>query len=423
MRPLVRSLALATLGLSLTWGDLAEAGKNKIQHTNVVDPAWSGSAVDVGVGQLTGLVQHGGVLYVAGQSGIAAVDATGAVTWKLDLPPQMLRLITVDDKGIAFTAYSVQGVDPAEGFSRWAWGKMGDVPEYSDATVGLVNTDGTLAWSVANAEQTAVSPPGLADTAIGVMGQGTFAVYGRTDGALKGSASIPMVGAKLPGVKGMLAQATRGQPAVIGDAFFATYFGTLLKVDFNGALVEKESMVGLTPYVDITCGPVKLGDTVIFGTTGDTNVTNMFFAMKDTMKNKWKATSPDTSSGCGSLVLDGDRVIAASNFYVSAIDEKGKVEWTSVNKKGGLYPSSYRGIRYLNSWFGIRKSYGDLVVTNGTNVFVGTDNSGDVITVLDGATGAYVKTISVKEPMVAMAIVGDKVAVATEKQLKFLPAN
>lgn len=423
MYPIVRSLALATLGLCLTWGTVAEAGKNKVQHANVVDPAWSGAAVDVGVGQLTGLVQHGGVLYVAGQSGIAAVDASGAITWKLDLPPAMLRLITVDDKGVAFTAYSVKGVDPAEGFSRWAWGKMGDVPEISDVTVGMLNADGTLAWSVANAEQVAVSPPGLADGAIGVMGQGTFAVYNRADGALKGSATIPMFGEKLPGVKGMLAQATRGQPAVIGDAFFATYFGVLLKVDMNGALIEKEAGAGLTAYVDITCGPVKLGDTVIFGTTGDTNVTNLFVAMKDTMKNKWKEASPDASSGCGALVLDGTRVIAASNFYVFAMDEKGKTLWTSVNKKGGLYPSSYRGIRYLNSWFGIRKSYGDLVVTNTTNVFVGADNGGDVITVLDGATGAYVKTIAVMEPMVAMAIVGDKVAVATEKQLKFLPAN
>jgi outer membrane protein assembly factor BamB len=92
-----------------------------------------------------------------------------------------------------------------------------------------------------------------------------------------------------------------------------------------------------------------------------------------------------------------------------------------VNKKGGLYPSANRGIRYIpGSSFGTRKSYGDLLVVAGGQVYVGTDNGHDVITVLSAEDGSYVKTIDVGETLVSMAVVGDRLAVATDAGLHLL---
>jgi hypothetical protein len=141
--------------------------------------------------------------------------------------------------------------------------------------------------------------------------------------------------------------------------------------------------------------------------------------MKDNMKNKWKTWSSDDQSGCGDLVVADDLVIASSNFWVMALNEKGKLEWESVNKKGGLYPSANRGIHYVGN-FGARKSYGDLLVAAAGHVFVATDNGHDVITVLDASDGAYVKTIDVNETIVSMAAVGDRLAVATDAGLRLM---
>jgi hypothetical protein len=120
------------------------------------------------------------------------------------------------------------------------------------------------------------------------------------------------------------------------------------------------------------------------------------------------------------MVVAGDRVIASSNFWVSAIDDKGKLAWTSVNKKGGLYPSTNRGVRYTGN-FATRKTYGDLLAVGGDRVFVATSHAGhDVVTVLDAGDGGYVETLDVNETIVSLAVHGDTLAVATSAGLRLL---
>lgn len=403
----------------------AEA-KNKVRHDEVVAPAWVGSPADPGVGPLSGMVAAGDVLYVAGQTGVAALGPDGAVKWKVELPPVLVRNVSVDDRGVAFTGYSVAEVDLAKGLYAWAGGGgLGDVYTYRDATVGAVSLDGTLAWQIPSDDQTALSVPGLSPDAVAVMRGITMVIYDRATGRELGRDQVPMVTLGLKAAEGMLSQAPRAKPVFKDGSFYSSYMGTIWKVDAaTGTIQEKEFNAGLTsPFVDVTCGPIFVGDALAFGTTGDTNVGNAYYGLKpEKLKTDWKMASPDKISGCGAIVPSGDGgAIVASNFQVLKLNDKGKVEWESVNKKGGLYPSSYRGIRYVNSWFGVRKSWGELVVTDGSSVYVSADNSGDVVTVLDGASGAYVRTIDVKTPIVSMGVAGGKLAIATETDVRFVP--
>ena len=140
------------------------------------------------------------------------------------------------------------------------------------------------------------------------------------------------------------------------------------------------------------------------------------------MKGTQKVSIPDSSSGVSTLLVDGDSLLVASNFYVFPMNKKGKIAWESVNKKGGLYPSQARGLRYLKG-FPVRKSYGDLVATDGTRIWVAADNGHDVLTVLDRASGAYIETLDVNLGIVSLAVVGDRLAVATGQDLRFLPVG
>jgi hypothetical protein len=420
-----RGLALVA-ALALAPG-VAEAGKNKVQHSNVVAPTYAGQA-DPGVGVVTALISAGDTFYVAGQNGVAAMGADGAVKWKVDLAPVLVRNIEVDDQGVAFTAYSIKDIDPATGFAKWAGGGLGDVLSYDKASTGVITLDGQLTWQVDSSEQTALSVPGMSAKSIAVMRGITMVVYDRADGHELGVADVDMATLGMKMVQGMLSQAPRAQPVAIGDRWYSSYMGVVWEVDAsNGKLLDKSVMAGLTAYVDVTCGPVAIGDNLVFGTTGDTQTPNFYFGLKpEKLKSDWKLASPDIQSGCGSIVPTGDGgAIVASNFFVFKLDaKKGKAVWTSVNKKGGLYPSSYRGVRYVNGWFGVRKSWGDLVVTDGKKVYVGTSNkSKDVVTVLDAATGAYVQTISVEAPIVSMAVAGGKLAIATESDVRMVAAQ
>lgn len=418
---MIRKLVPLLAAFALLSAPPALAGKNKITHSAKVEPALVGSPVQAGIGRVTGMQAVGGVFYLAGQDGLAAVTSDGTVKWKLELPPAITRNVQVVGDKVAFTSYAVSGVDPSAGFAKLVMGGLGDEPLYSGATVGVASTAGELLWSVDAAEQAALAPPAISPTSVGVLSGGQFTAYGLADGAVVGQSAITLMGADMKGVRGMIAQATRVQPVVIGDAFYTSFFGILLKYDFQGKELDRKAGAGLTMHVSVTCGPVAVGEKIVFGSTGDTNVANAFFAYDDRLKVEWKEWSPDDDSGCGSLVANSTHVIAASNFMVFAFDpKKGKVAWESVNKKGGLYPSPNRGVRYTNGWFGVRKSYGDLMVADDKRVYITSKLEGDVVTVLDAADGKYVHTLTVGGTIVSMTLLGDVLAIATDEDVRFV---
>lgn len=402
----------------------ADAGKNKVRHSNVVALGSAADAIATDVGMVTAMKSGGGLLVVAGQNGIAAVAPDGTVSWTLELPETMVRNIAVDDSGIAFTSWNLTGSDDrAKAFNAWALGKILDTTTVEGATVGLVSLDGQLLWSTDARDQLALSPPGLGAGSVGVLTGDHIVAYSRADGTLLGETKLENGMGTQPGgaLRGLVDRDTRGEMVPMGDTFFTSFFGALYRADAQGKVLDKERAAGLAVYANITCGPIAFGDLVLFGNNGsDVGAKNAFFAMTPQMKNKWKAVSPDEQSGCGDVDIVGDTAYIATNFWVTALNHKGKAQWESVNKKGGLYPSTNRGLTYVGN-SAVRKTYGDLMVVGGGRVWIATANGHDVLTVLNAEDGEYIETVDVNETIVSLAVVGDRLVVATTEGLRVLP--
>lgn len=420
----MRALLPALVILSLLAPGLAEARTNKVRHDNLVPPAWAATAAPA-VGQLTDLEVLDGVVYLAGSDGIAAVEPGGAVRWTLPLPPAAFRNLDVDAAGIAFTAVSVAGVEPASGFRAFALGSLGDVPAFKDAAIGLLSLDGKLAWQVPSDIQSPLSAPGLSPTAVAVMRGKDMIIVDRADGHTLGVADIKYVGEDSKFFAGFFAVGHRGQPVWHEGAFYSSFYGYLVKADATGG--GRETALGplFHPFYDVTTDPVPFSGMLLAANTIDPEKGNTYFAVDAKLDTRFNEATPDKSSGTGAIAVVGDRAYLASNFYVWAIDAKGREKWCSMNKKGGLTPSSGRGIRYLSGMGGVgfRKSASDLMVADTEQVYIATNNAGDVITVLDAATGAYVRTIDVKEPLVALGLTDKALVVATDHDVRFLPTG
>jgi len=407
--------------LALLWTPAVRAGTIKVRHSEVVAPAWAVEQVSADIGVVTHMKSDGELLVLAGQRGVAGVGADGSVRWSVALPEVMVRNVAVDAQGVAWTGWNLAGVeDKWKAFNGWASGKLVDKMVVEGATAGALGRDGQVLWSTDALEERPLSPPGLGADTVGVMTGESLTVLRRADGSVVNRGDIKSGYKAFSDLSGVLDHGTRGEVVPVGSDFFTSFFSFLFRFDQQGLLQDKEFMAGLTPYSDITCGPVQLGDLLVFGSTGDSQVASAFFAMKPDMKNKWKTWSPDKQSGCGNIAVAGDRVYASSNFWVIALDGKGKIDWQAVNKKGGLYPSSNRGVRYIGN-FGACKTYGDLMVVGQGRVFVATSNQGhDTLTVLDADKGSYLQTIDVNDTIVSLALVGARLAVATPGGLKLL---
>jgi hypothetical protein len=115
-----RSLLLLTVSSLL----LTAACASGVAHTKVIDPTVVAKVTGLEkLGELTSLSHGaGGTLYVAGQTGLAAVDAQGQTLWALELPPATFRYVEGDASGAAFSAYGLLNVErrPASPASSWA---------------------------------------------------------------------------------------------------------------------------------------------------------------------------------------------------------------------------------------------------------------------------------------------------------------
>lgn len=408
--------------LALLVATPAHAGTTKLKPGDRTDAPTAGAPVALdAIGAVTHMDIEGSVIYLAGQKGLAAVNADGTLRWTLDLGPALQRYVDADATHVAFSSYDVAGVDPGAGLKKFMLGELGDTPTFANTRVGLASADGQLVWTVDGMEQSAISPPALSKSSVGVMLGGDFAAHDRGDGHQLGSTHLKFVGENAKFFAGMFANATRMQPIVHGDNFYGSFWGYFLQTDLNGNEIRTATGKGLTAYGSITCGPVPFGELLVIGNTGDELTRNNFFAVKPGLDDKWRLASKDLESGCGSMAVAGDKLVIATNFWAFGVSPKGKEEWVTVNKKGGLYPSSNRGVRYHHG-MGTLKSHGDLMAANAQKVFIATGyGSDDTITVLNAEDGERVGVWNVgSSPIVSMAIVDGKLAVATTTDLRFV---
>lgn len=426
------------------------AGADGIQHTNIVEAAYSLQAPpDLGkIAPITSLKVHGGILYAAGCDGLAALDAEGRLLWVLPLPTAGVRLVDADDEGVAFTAFDPTGVERGA-IKSAIWGHLLDKPTFGNATVGLVSAKGGLLWTAESSEQSQLSPPALGRTSLAVVRAKSWCVLSRKDGKELGRDSIfPSLGGLNESQAGQIGCV---KPLFLDGFYYMSHLNFLKQVDETGIEKESSRSFGLTsPFENITAGPVLFDGKLVFGNGPmDKEARPLLFAATPSLKDAWKTRLDDLKSfftrldtvnrsvtAPADIVPAKDALYVATNFIVYRFDAKGDKVWGVINEKGGLYPGSRRGVRFpaAPKVLGIaitdyrwcfRKAPGAQLVATDGQVFVVTQHAKkDALTVLDAKTGAYVRSITFPQDQIAeMVLFGDHLALATSDGLKFIKAS
>lgn len=164
----------------------AGAAADKLQHGPITEPEVVAivDAKVLRIGHLTHAVENGGVLYVAGEEGVAAINADGKPQWAARLPRADVRLIAADGAGIAFVAQEAVGIEPGA-FKRFMAGDLAEVPDFKGATIGLLDKGrrGAVLWTATLETEYRVAPPGIAGATVAVSDGVTLALFDRVAGA------------------------------------------------------------------------------------------------------------------------------------------------------------------------------------------------------------------------------------------------
>lgn len=339
----------------------ASAAADKLQHGPITEPQVVATvdAKILRIGYLTHAVENGGVLYVAGEEGVAAINADGKPQWAARLPHADVRLIAADGSAIAFVAQTAAGAE-AGAMGRFIKGDYAEVPDFRGATVGLLDKGrrGAVLWTAELETEFRVAPPGIAGATVAVSDGPTLALFDRVAGT-------PITRVKtFPGFLAghwVFKGATRNAPLFANDSYYVGFTSELSRVDAaTGKENWRKSNHGLmSPFNNITAGPVLWGDKIVFGNSansrgeGINNITRIFVGDTDG-EQVWNDRH-DQDSGIASLAVRGDRLYAASNFRLSAYEMNGKKVkelWShdTAGTDGALTFSQLRGVRfYLRS--------------------------------------------------------------------------
>src|SRR5438270_3066238 len=320
-----------------------------VQHTNVSKPtSQEVNAEELAkLGRITSLRENGGTLFIGAEKGIAAIDGSGKVLWTLEQPAAMARLHEADADGITITTFNGDGIAEGGAVAHFLIGDLRDEPHFKDQSVGPATRDGKLLFTApAMKGVTQMSPPAMTKDQIGVSrGRGLF-VYSRADGHEIGRS--PLLAELL--VDKWVLNASFNRPAFLNGAWYGSHLTDFVKADGKGEYQDRTRIWRILPVLgldNLTIGPVLFKNRLICGNApyeGDKKA--VVFAFDKEGGKDWKEYIDDKASGVGSITANSERLFVATNFHVKAIDEKGSEVWDQVNKKGGLYPSKYRGLKY-----------------------------------------------------------------------------
>lgn len=444
---------------------VASASADKLQHGPITEPQVVASvdAKVLRIGYLTHAVENGGVLYVAGEEGVAAISAEGKPMWAARLPRADVRLISADGNGIAFVAQTATGAEPGA-MGRFIKGDLADVPDFTGATVGLLDKGrrGAVRWTATLETENRVAPPGLAGATVAVSDGPTLALFDRIAGTLITRVkTFPGYAAGHWVFKG----ATRNAPMFANDSYYVAFTSVLARVDAaTGKENWRKSHHGLmSPFNNITIGPVVWGDKIVFGNSADSrgealnNTTRIFVGDADG-EEVWNDKF-DQDSGVASLAIRGDRLYVASNFQLAAYEGNGKKVkelWShkTASENGAIMFSRLRGVRFylrskgaqiaeaaLLAIFGgsdsndiaTRVAYGNCLAADDRYVYVSAAGKGEykiskkllalgtvdrqaqisgpeVVTVLDAGTGHVVASLDAKGLIFDLLLLGPNIA-------------
>ena len=370
------------------------------------------------VGTLTHLKIFKNKIYIAGSTGVACLKSENEVEWQLTLPETDTRLIEVDDNGIAYVTYNYDGIEKKGNF--WI-NRLGDIKSFSNASIGCITTAGKLTCSQESTVQSKQSIPALDKSIIAILRSNTMCILDRFTG--KEIAAIEVC-TNNGLIKGMVSQLTPNQPVLSNGFIYSCAFNMLKKTDYTGKIVEDSKNFGMTKQFEcITYGPVLLNDVFVFGNIASGDTKSRVFAANEKLSSEW-SDFIDKESGSSNMFVGDNMVIVATNFVLSAYDNKGKNLW--VNDE--LRLSSMRGLRY-RSTFGVRKTPNNFLTADDNFVYVTSQEkvkkkeaAKDNVSIYDIKKGKEVKIIEMaeNEMILDMQLWNNNIVLLTNNGLKLL---
>jgi outer membrane protein assembly factor BamB len=378
-------------------------------------------AQTLNIGNFTALKVSNNVIYVAGQSGIAALKPDLTVLWEKQLPETSIRLLEANDQMIAFSNYTYDG-RKGQLFSSFSllWDKV----TYSGNAVGALDLGGQLLWTTNLWGNSKLSAPALGEGIIAVSSNDSLYTLTKANGQIK---TQTYNNEKFILGKSIKDHATPNQPLIAKGAIYTAAPFKFTKIDFNGKIVEEKKMYGMmAPLPVMTVAPIVFDNKIFVsnaptGHSGQKDGVARLYCVKDDLDKDWdEFVDVDGQTGVSSLIHNNNSVIVATNFDVMAFNAKGKKLWEN-GKKIGL--PVLRGVRYPSASFGgtmgVKTSTGNFLCADDNAVYLASGEKikkefKPNIMVIDAEKGKFVKSIDVPDPIVDMGLTDNSLIVITE---------
>ena len=371
------------------------------------------------IGNFTDLEVRNNVIYVAGQTGIAALKTDLTVIWEKQLPETSVRLLAVDDHSIAFSSYVYKG---KEGKLFSSFSSLWDKQIFTDNTVGLLNMNGNPAWTSNINGNSKLSIPAIGNGLVAVSSNDSLYTFDLASGDLRMKTYNNM---KFILGKQIKDHATPNKPLLMSDAIYSTAPFKFAKIDYNGKIVKEKNMYGIFSQLPILTTEPMYFDNKIFitnaptGQRGQKDGVARLFCIKDNLDKEWdEYVDASGQTGASSLTHNSNAVFVASNFDVMAFSSKGKKLW-EINKKIGL--PLLRGVRYsgFGATLGVKTSPGNFLCANENNVYLASGEKvkkefNNNIMVIDARNGKFIKNIDIPNVIVDMHMLNNSLVVITE---------
>lgn len=370
------------------------------------------------IGNFTSLKVDQGIIYVAGQSGIAAMKPDLTVLWEKQLPLTTVRLLEIKDGLIAYSNYIYQG---REGKLLSSFSSLWDKVSFADDVLGILDLNGNEKWASKINGAAKISYPTMDKDIVTVMSNDSLYIFNLTTGSLK---SKTFVGEKITIGKNIFDHFTPNQPLIANNAIYAATSSRLSQIDLDGKMIKQKTMYGIFSALQVMNIPPIFFQNQIFlanspiGPRGQKDGVTRLFSIKENLDKAWDEfvdANGNSGTGASSLIHNSSTLFVATNFDVMAFTPKGKKVWE--NKKEIGLPL-LRGLRY-SGFVSVKKSNGNFLCADENAVYIagGKKIKKDFvqnITVLDVAKGKLVKTIDVDAVIVDMALLDNALVLINE---------
>jgi hypothetical protein len=377
-----------------------------------------GNSQNLNIGNFTALKVSNNVIYVAGQSGVAALKPDLTVLWEKQLPETTVRLLEVTDQQVAFSSYVYDG---RKGQLFSSFSSLWDKVTFSGNTVGVLDLNGNELWSKGFNGASKLSSPAVGNGIITVMSNDSLYIYDLSNGALKTKTYNSM---KFAFGKSIKDHATPNQPLIANNAIYTASPFKFSKIDLDGKIVKQKDMYGIFSQLPVmTVEPILFNNQIFLtnspvGQRGQKDGVARLFCIKADLEKDWDEyvdANGMSGSGASSLTHNSNALFVATNFDVMAFTPKGKKIWEN-NKDIGL--PLLRGVRYSGN-MSVKKSTGNFLCADEKAVYIagGKKVKKDFvqnITVLDISKGKLIKTIDVLSVIVDMALLDNSIVYITE---------